>query len=124
VNDVYVVIFSEGQTRRFATEDLGGGRYRTAIIFPTTGGWDLRVRYGTGGYGAGEEILLGKGAICVGGDVCVGGQPAQGVSSQPDGRTRTAAAPVIAAAALVVALAAALTWFGAFGRRQRLPRAG
>jgi hypothetical protein len=48
VNNVQVIIRSEAQTRRFATEDIGGGRYRTQIIFPKAGSWDLRVRYGAG----------------------------------------------------------------------------
>ena len=77
VNEVEVVIRGEEETHRFATQDIGGGRYRTELIFPKLGGWNLRVRYAPGSYGHGDEVLLGKGAICVGGELCIGEQPEQ-----------------------------------------------
>src|SRR6266511_2498145 len=80
VNDVEVVIRGEGQTRRFPTEDLGGGRYRTQIIFPEPGGWAIHVSYGAGSYGSGDEIDLGKGGICIAAD-CVGPQPGEAAPS-------------------------------------------
>ena len=70
VNEVEVVIRGEEETHRFATQDIGGGRYRTELIFPKLGGWKLRVRYAPGGYGHGDQVLLVKGAICVGGELC------------------------------------------------------
>ena len=76
VNDVEVVIHGQDQTRRFRTEELGGGRYRTEIAFPEPGGWAVRVSYGAGSYGAGDEVALGKGAICIAAD-CVGPQPGE-----------------------------------------------
>jgi hypothetical protein len=107
VKDVYVVIRGEEQTRRFATEDLGSGRYHTEIVFPTAGGWDLRVRYGAGGYGPGDEIPLGKGGICVGGDVCVGGQTTRSAPIHGDARPWTAIALAVGAALAVALVAAA-----------------
>jgi hypothetical protein len=67
VHDVEVVIRGAGQTRRFGAADLGGVDYGAAIMFPEAGDWDLRVRFGPGSYGQGDEILLGKGAIRVDG---------------------------------------------------------
>lgn len=63
VNDVEVVIRGEGQTRRFATADIQRGHYGAVLTFPRAGDWDLRVSYGRGSYGAGDEIFLGKGGI-------------------------------------------------------------
>ncbi len=54
VENVEVVIRGGGPARHFATEDLGGGRYRAEIVFPNNGGWDLRVRHSAGKHGAGE----------------------------------------------------------------------
>jgi hypothetical protein len=73
VKGVEVVIRGGGPTRRFAAEDLGGGRYRTEIVFPNNGGWDVYVRYDPRGDGPGEETELGKGGICVGASVCGAG---------------------------------------------------
>jgi hypothetical protein len=122
VNDVEVVIRGEGQTRRFATEDLGSGRYSTEVIFPRAGGWDLRVRYGVGSYGPGDEILLGKGAICVGGELCVGDQPAQTVPARGDGRPRSALALAVVVLLIVALVGGAAIRFGGLGRGRRLPR--
>lgn len=114
VNDVEVVIRGEGQTRRFPTEELGGGRYRTEIVFPEPGGWELRVSYGAGSYGAGDEIPLGKGAIRIEGDH-VGPRPSE---TAPGESTRWPWTMIVAAAVLAVALGAVgLILFAAIGRR-------
>jgi hypothetical protein len=119
VNGVEVVIQGEEQTRRFATVDLGSGRYSTEISFPNDGGWYLRVRYGAGSYGRGDEILLGKGAICAGS--CVGEQPARSVPAHGDGRPWTVLA--LAVGVLIVALvAAAVIRLGAVGHPRRVER--
>jgi hypothetical protein len=120
VNDVEVVIRGEGQTRRFLAEDLGGGRYRTEIVFPEPGGWAVRVSYGAGGYGLGDEINLGKGAICIAAD-CVGPQPSgESAPAHSSGWLWTTIV-VAAAALLAVALAAAaFVRFGGLGRRRRM----
>jgi hypothetical protein len=134
VNDVEMVIHSDGQTRRFATDELGAGRYSSEIIFPNAGGWDLRVSYAAGSYGAGGEILLGKGALCVGGEICVDAQPAQSVGGaiwvgeQParsvpaQGDPRTMPALALGVVLIVALVAAALIRLGAFGRRRRRAR--
>ncbi len=117
VNDIAVLIRGERQTRRFATEDIGGGHYRTEIVFPKNGGWDLYVRYGAGSYGPGDEIQLGKGGICVGAELC-SDEPVQTVPAQGNGQPWTAlalAAGLLAAAALVSL--AMLVRSGTFGRR-------
>jgi hypothetical protein len=122
VNDVEVVIHGQGQTHHFRTEDLGGGRYRTEIVFPEPGGWDLRVSYGAGSYGAGDDIDLGKGAICIAA-VCVGRpQPGETASAESSGRRWTTSIIVVAVVllSLAVLLAAGLTRFGAVGRRRRM----
>jgi len=62
VNDVEVVLRGEGQTRRFPTTEVGGGRYTSEIVFPEPGAWHVLVSYGSGSYGNGDEIPLGKGA--------------------------------------------------------------
>jgi hypothetical protein len=111
VNDVEVVIYGEGETRRFDTEDVGGGHYSTSLIFPERGGWDLRVRYASGSYGPGDEILLGKGAICVGGELCVEPKPGQTPPAQGEGFPWM---PLAVAALLAVVLVGA----GAVGARQ------
>lgn len=112
----------EGQTRRFATEGLGSGRYSTELIFPKAGGWDLRVQYGFGSYGPDDEILLGKGAICVGVQLCVGEQAAQSVRARRDSRPWTALALTVGVVLIVPLVAAAVIWFGAFSRSGHLPR--
>jgi hypothetical protein len=119
VNDVEVVIRGEGQTRRFPAEDLGGGRYRTEIVFPEPGGWDVRVSYGAGSYGLDDEINLGKGAICIAAD-CVGPQPSGTAPAHSSGSLWMTIV-IAAAAVLAVALAvAAFVRFGALGRRRRM----
>ncbi len=120
VNDIEVLIRGEGQTRRFATEEIGGGRYRTEIVFPTNGGWDIRVRYGPGSYGPGDEIQLGKGGICVGAEICDGEQPAQDVRAQADGRPSTTIAVALGLVTIIALVTTALIWFGGLGRRRRL----
>jgi hypothetical protein len=74
VTGVAVVIRKHRQERRFAAARVGPGRYRTKLVFPRKGGWDLRVRYrATGDRRArAHQVLLGKGAICVGADFCPG----------------------------------------------------
>jgi hypothetical protein len=119
VNDVEVVIRGAGQTRRFPTEDLGGGRYRTEIVFPEPGSWAVRVSYGAGSYGPGDEIDLGKGGICIAAD-CVGPQPGETAPADSSGWPWTT---IIIAAVLAVALAAAAAAFVRFGasvRRRRI----
>lgn len=120
VNDVEVVIHGHGQTRRFATEDLGGGRYRAEIVFPERGAWRVRVSYGAGSYGVGGEIDLGKGATCIAAN-CVGPQPAETASPESSGKPWTTIISAAAAVLLsvVVVLAADLARFGAVGRRRR-----
>ncbi len=118
VNDVEVVIRGEGQTRRFPTEDLGGGRYRTQIIFPEPGGWAIHVSYGAGSYGSGDEIDLGKGGICIAAD-CVGPQPGEAAPSDSRAWPWTAIA-VLAAAVLAVAIVVlGALRFAPRGRRRR-----
>jgi hypothetical protein len=115
VNDVEVVVRGRGQTRLFSTEDLGGGRYRTEIVFPEPGSWDLRVSYSAGSYGTGDEIALGKGAICIAAD-CVGpqsGDTAPASESSP----LTTIIIIFAAVLLPVALLIAV-------RSRPVPRAG
>jgi hypothetical protein len=107
VNDVQVVLHGQGQTRRFATKDLGSGRYSTEATFPQAGGWAVRVSYGPGRYGAGDEILLGKGAICVAAD-CVGPQSVETAPAHSNGWRWTTVALVIAAVLAVALLAAGL----------------
>jgi hypothetical protein len=121
VNDVELVIRGQGQTRRFRTEDLGGGRYRTEIVFPEPGGWNLRISYGAGSYGASDEIALGKGAICIAAD-CVGAQPGETASAESSGRPWTTIIIVVAAVllSLAVLVAAGLARFGAVARRKRM----
>jgi hypothetical protein len=124
VNDVEVLVHGQGQTRRFPTEDLGGGRYRTEIVFPEPGGWTVRVSYAAGSYDAGDEIDLGKGAICIAAD-CVGPQPDETAPADSNGQPWTKIIVVVvvvaAAAALALALVAvALVRFGAIGRRRRM----
>ena len=74
VSGVAVVIRRHGAQRRFAATRVGPGRYRTELVFPRKGGWDLRVRYRVVGErpARARELLLGKGAICVGADFCPG----------------------------------------------------
>jgi hypothetical protein len=118
VNDVEVVIRGEGHTRRFPTEDVGGGRYRTEIVFPEPGGWTIRVSYGAGAYGPADEIDLGKGGICIAAD-CVGPQPEEATPAASSGWRSTKNA-VIAAAILAVPLfVAAVYRFAPRGRRRR-----
>jgi hypothetical protein len=117
VSDVEVVIRGEGQTRRFPIEDLGGGRYRTEIVFPGPGGWAVRVSYGAGSYGPGDEIDLGKGGICIAAD-CVG--PPSGQTAPADSNGWAWTTMIIAAVASAVALAAAFVRFAAVGRRRRM----
>jgi hypothetical protein len=107
VEGVEVVIRGGGATRRFATDDMGGGRYRTEIVFPTNGGWDLLVRYGVGSHGSGDEIQLGKGGICVGAELCRAGplQPKESVVTRSDDGGPM---PGLAAAVVAVVLAIAL----------------
>jgi hypothetical protein len=119
VNDVEAVIRGEGQTRRFPTEDLGGGRYGTEIVFPEPGRWAVRVSYGGGSYGPGDEIDLGKGGICIAAD-CVGPQPGQSAPADSSGWPWTTII-IPAAAVLAVALAAAaFVRFGASVRQRRM----
>jgi hypothetical protein len=119
VNQVEVVIRGEGQTRRFPAEDLGGGRYRTEIVFPEPGGWAVRVSYGAGTYGPGDEIDLGKGGICIAAD-CVGPQPSE--TAPEDSGWPWTTIVIAAAVVLAVALAAAAAFIrvGALGRRRRM----
>jgi hypothetical protein len=121
VNDVEVLIHGQDRTRRFRSEDLGRGRYHTQVVFPEAGGWDLRVGYGAGSYGAGGEIDLGKGAICIAAD-CVGPQPGEAASAESSGRRWTTILIVVAAVLLspAVLLAAGLTRFEAVSRRRRI----
>jgi hypothetical protein len=107
VNDVEVVIHGQGQTRRFPTEDLGGGRYRTEIVFPEPGAWSVRVSYGAGSYGAGDEVGLGKGGVCIAAD-CVGAPTDEANPAQSDGRPWTTMGIVIAAVLASALLAAGL----------------
>jgi hypothetical protein len=120
VNDVEVVIQGQGQTRRFPTEDLGGGRYRTEIAFPEPGGWSIRVSYGAGSYGAADEIDLGKGGICIAAD-CVGPQPGNATPAQSDGRSWTTVGIVIAAVLAAALAAAALVRLRAVHSRSSRP---
>jgi hypothetical protein len=60
---VAVVIRADGRTRQFPARALGSGRYRAEIVFPAAGIWGMRVRFGAGG--AQDEVVLGKGAVCV-----------------------------------------------------------
>ena len=115
VDDVEVVIHGQGQTRRFPAEDLGGGRYRTEIVVPEPGGWSLRVSYR-----AGDEIALGKGALCIAAD-CVGPPPGETASAASSGRPWTMII-VVAAALLCLAavVAAGLARIGAVGRPRRV----
>ena len=96
VDDVEVVLRGEGETRRFPAEDLGSGRYRTEVVFPKPGGWELRVSYGADG-----EIQLGKGAARVVGSSVDGPRKA-------DGPLRNAVALVLASVFAIVVVAAAL----------------
>jgi hypothetical protein len=89
VKSVAVVLRGDGQTRRFSAEDLGGGRYRTEIVYPAAGAWEVLVSYGTGGYGAGAEVALGKGAICIAAD-CTGLAPGERAPTAAAGRPWTA----------------------------------
>jgi hypothetical protein len=92
VNDVEVVLRGDERMQRFDAADVGGGHYGVEITFPEAGEWDLRVRYGPGRYGRGDEIMLGKGAIRIdGAAVDVG----SGVVPR---------APLAAAAAIVLVL--------------------
>jgi hypothetical protein len=100
VEDVQVVLHGEGQTRRFATTDLGSGRYSAEIVFPEAGSWAVRIGYTRGRET--DEILLGKGALCVAA-VCVGPQP--GETTQSESTPWTTVAVVLALAVAVSALA-------------------
>jgi hypothetical protein len=102
VNGVEVLLRGQGQTHRFATEDVGEGRYSAEIVFPEAGGWDLRVRYGAGDYGPGDEILLGKGGICVGAELCAAGHPAEAAPSSR--RAGVSVALAVGIGAVVIAL--------------------
>jgi hypothetical protein len=121
VNDVEVVVRGQGQTGRFPTEDLGGGRYRTEIVFPEPGGWTVRISYAAGSYGAGDEIDLGKGAICIAAD-CIGPQPGETAPADSNGQPWTTIITIIimAAALALASVAVALVRFGAIGRRRRM----
>jgi hypothetical protein len=123
VNHVEVVLRAEGQTLRFPTEDLGGGRYRTQIVFPTPGGWSVRVSYGVGAYGPADEIDLGKGGIRI--DIAADRVGAQSAKTAPaaDSRQPWRAILILVAAVLLplaVLVAAGLARFGAAGRRRRM----
>jgi hypothetical protein len=119
VNEVEVVIHGQGKTHRFGTENLSGGRYRTEILFPEPGGWNLRVSYG-----AGDEIELGKGAICIAAD-CIGPQPGETASAESGGRPWSTIIILAAAVllSLAVLVAAGLARFRAVGRRPLAPTA-
>jgi hypothetical protein len=53
---------------------MGPGRYRTRLVFPRAGSWNLRVRFRVAGErpARAREVLLGKGAVCVGAAFCPG----------------------------------------------------
>jgi uncharacterized membrane protein len=124
VEDVAVVIRGQGESRHFPATHLDRGRYSTAISFPTSGGYDLRVSHGVSSYGPAGEILLGKGAICVATD-CVTPQPDQAREALGDGKSRLPLGST--SAVLLVALVAALSFAPArIGRQGRLgsPRTG
>jgi hypothetical protein len=118
VNDVEVVLRGQGQTRRFATEDLGGGRYGAEISFPQAGAWAVRVSYGPGRDGVGDEVPLGKGGVCVAAD-CVAPQPGETTFVQSDGWPWTTIALIFAAGLAVALVVAAVTRTkaGRLGRR-------
>jgi hypothetical protein len=107
VEDVAVVIRGQGESRHFPVTHLDRGRYSTAISFPTSGGYDLRVSHGVSSYGPAGEILLGKGAICVATD-CVTPQPDQAREALGDGKSRLPLGST--SAVLLVALVAALSF--------------
>ena len=71
-SDVHVVLHGRGETLRFTTTKLGSGRFSAQIVFPKAGAWALRAGYRPGRHRALDEVLLGKGAACVGD--CVGGE--------------------------------------------------
>lgn len=109
VNDVEVVIRGDGQERRFPTEDIGGGHYRTEISFPAPGDWALRVSYGSGRYGPSDEVVLGKGSIRI----------EAASTADESGRSSSTPLYVVAAASLILALAIGLMiWRRRSGRRQ------
>lgn len=112
VNDVEVVLRGQGQTRRFATKALGGGRYGAEITFPHVGDWAVRVSYGPGRYGAGDEIPLGKGGACVAAD-CAGPQPGERTPANGNSWPWTTVALIIAA---VLAIAGLLRFGASRGR--------
>ena len=122
VKDVEVVIRGGGPTRRFATDDVGDGRYRTEIVFPNNGGWDMDVRYGAGSYGLGDEIQLGKGGICVGAPLCEGGplKPDANTAAPQDESDRVARLVALVAVALGGLAAIALSVVRGGQRRRRL----
>jgi hypothetical protein len=121
VSDVAVAIYRKSQARRFTTKALGSGRYRTEIVFPEAGGWNLRVQYAAGSHGPGAEILLGKGAICVGGQLCVDEQGVR--SARATGHVRRWMHLAFAVAVvLIVAVVAAAERRLPRGRRSRLRR--
>ena len=102
VENVQVVLHGRGLTRRYPTIDLGSGRYSAQIVFPQAGSWALRVGY-TRGLNSGDEIQLGKGALCVAA-VCVGDQPDETAPAQSHGRPWTAVAVVLAVAVAAAGL--------------------
>ena len=112
VEDVEVVIRGGGPTQSFPTEDIGGGHYRSEIVFPNSGGWDLFVQYAAGSYGPADEIQLGKGGICVGAPICDAGplQPNEDAAVHYDGGWTSAAPTVVVAGVLAAALAASTFW--------------
>ena len=71
-SDVQVVLHGRGETLRFTTTKLGSGRFAAQIVFPKAGSWALRAGYRPGRHRALDEVLLGKGAACVGD--CAGGE--------------------------------------------------
>jgi hypothetical protein len=114
VNDVQVVLHGQGQTRRFAATDLGDGRYSAQITFPEDGSWSVRVSYGSGLYGAGDEIALGKGGIRV------PAQPVEQSAASSKGRPWTTIGVIVAAVLALGLVAAVVIRSTPIGRRRRV----
>jgi hypothetical protein len=119
VNDVEVVLHGQGQTRRFAATDLGDGRYSAEITFPEAGGWSVRAGYGSGLYGAGDEVALGKGGIYVAADG-VPPQPGEQSPASSNGWPWTRIGVIVAALLALGLVAAMVIRSTSIGRRRRV----
>ncbi len=117
VNDVQVVLRGHGQTRRFGATDLGDGRYSAQITFPEAGSWSVRVSYGSGRYGAGDEVALGKGGIYVAADG-VPPQPGEQSPASSNGWPWTTIGVIVAALLALGLVAAVVIRSTPIGRRR------